>query len=224
MAVYCRQWRNRTGKRNRFNDILREYIELKHNTIYEEAHQFFQSLQEKHPDSKNLVKTKTFKEWKNRIVNHVEESSDESQGEETDDRDVEEPSDESESQEEQVNNRDEALTSESCDQSQREETDGPDETTGPTTTTDILSPLVEGLIPSNVSESISQVDNIIHDIIEDLEQDQAVRDFLNQDDFEFEHVYPEYQHDEGIGLNIEMELEGIIEPFDYALEVEGGDF
>ena len=38
-------------------------------------------------------------------------------------------------------------------------------------------------------------------------------------------VQPQYQEeDEGIGLNLETELEDILEPFDYELEVEGFEF
>ena len=205
MAVYCRQWRSRTGKKRRFNDVVREYIELKHNTIFEEARQFFQALEEKHPDSKNLLKTKTFKEWKKRITNPVEETDD---------------GDESENQ--QVNNRDEAPTSEPSEQPQREGTDDPDETT---TTADILPCLVEELIPSNACESFNQADDIIQGIIQDLEQDQAVRDLLNGLEDDDDLVQPHYQEeDEGIGLNVETELDAILEPFDYDLEVEGFEF
>ena len=59
----------------------------------------------------------------------------------------------------------------------------------------------------------------------DLEQDEALRGILNQVNDINEFVQPHYQdEDEGIGLNLETELEDIIEPFDYELEVEGFDF
>ena len=58
-------------------------------------------------------------------------------------------------------------------------------------------------------------------MINELEQDEAVRELLNNEEF----VHPHYQdEDEGIDLDIETELEAIVEPFDYQLEVEGVDY
>ena len=60
------------------------------------------------------------------------------------------------------------------------------------------------------------VDNIINSIIRDLQEDDELRDILNNDD----HVQAHYiDEDEGIGLNLETELEAAIEPLD--LEEEG---
>ena len=65
------------------------------------------------------------------------------------------------------------------------------------------------------------IDNIIQQVINELEQDEAIRHLLNDEEF----VHPHYQYeDEGIDLDVETELEGIIEPFDYQLEVEGVDY
>ena len=60
----------------------------------------------------------------------------------------------------------------------------------------------EDLIP--LSPQIN-IDNIIDDIIQDLQRDDDIRDLLDED--------------EGIGLNVETEIEGVIEPFDYQVEV-----
>ena len=84
----------------------------------------------------------------------------------------------------------------------------------------ILQAAAEGLIPDN----FDNIDNIIDDIIMDLQQDDVLRDYLNAER-NGELLHPAYEEeDEGIGLNVDTELEAIIEPFDYQLDVEGFDF
>ena len=68
---------------------------------------------------------------------------------------------------------------------------------------------------------INHIDNIIEQVINELEREEAVRELLNNNEL----VHPHYQdQDEGIGLDVESELESILEPFDYELEVEGIDY
>ena len=75
---------------------------------------------------------------------------------------------------------------------------------------------------ANINE-IENVDDFINEIINDLEENDAVRGMLADDDDEY--VQPQYQYeDEGIGLNLEDELMFDIEPFDYQLEVEDFEF
>ena len=95
---------------------------------------------------------------------------------------------------------------------------------------DILSAVVDEVFSGDITSvnetpSVNEADNIIQEIMNDLEQDEALRGILNQVNDINEFVQPHYQdEDEGIGLNLETELEDIIEPFDYELEVEGFDF
>ena len=63
-----------------------------------------------------------------------------------------------------------------------------------------------------INIEFEQADNIIEQIINDLEQDQGIREILNGADVE-----PLHEVDEGIGLNVEDE---IVDPFDFALEVD----
>ena len=64
------------------------------------------------------------------------------------------------------------------------------------------------------------MDGIINDIINDLQRDEHIHAILNN-----QLVHPAYEDDdEGIGLNIDTELEAILEPFDFELEVEGFTF
>ena len=70
-------------------------------------------------------------------------------------------------------------------------------------------------------ESIEDLDSVIENIIRELQQDAHLNDYLNAER-NGELLRPAYEEeDEGIGLNVETELEAIIEPFDYELEVEG---
>ena len=62
--------------------------------------------------------------------------------------------------------------------------------------------------------SIDQIDNIIQQVIHELQQDDAAQGIFNDGEVT-------QDNDEGIDLDIETELEGIVEPFDYELEVEG---
>ena len=69
--------------------------------------------------------------------------------------------------------------------------------------------------------NIEQLDNVIQNIINDLEQDEAVRQMLNNE----EYVQPLYaDEDEGIALDVEVELDAVIEPFDYQEVVDDFDF
>ena len=87
---------------------------------------------------------------------------------------------------------------------------------------DILSGLVDESLPTNNVINPNEVDSIIDEILNELNHDDVIRNILGDDD---EVVRPQYQdEDEGIGLNTEVELVNIIEPFDYQLEVEGFDF
>ena len=62
---------------------------------------------------------------------------------------------------------------------------------------------------------IDQVDGRIQQIIDELEQDNVLRGLLNEDQIV-------QDNDEGIHLDVEIELNDIIDPFDYEVEVEGG--
>ena len=82
----------------------------------------------------------------------------------------------------------------------------------------MLSNLVNDSLPVDNLISSDEADRIIDQIINDLQEDAALRNILDD-----EFVRPNYEdEDEGIGLNVSTELEAITEPFDYQLEVEEG--
>ena len=201
-ATYCRQWRELSREKKRFNTPLKEYIQMKYENIYDEYCLFYKGLDEQHPAARDLTKTSTFRKWKKQFLKQ-------------------EPG-ESELEDEQENL---AVEADRTEPFVARVEDLPVETDRPEL--DMLSTVVQETLPGgnyvNINEA-ANVDNIIQQIINDLEQDEAIQDILNQpvDD---ELVQPNYQEeDEGIGLNVETELEAIIEPFDYNLEVEGFDF
>ena len=65
-------------------------------------------------------------------------------------------------------------------------------------------------------DEIQNIDNIIAEIIGDLERDDAMQEILAGDGDD----EAQYIDDEGIALDYETELEAILEPFDYELEVD----
>ena len=74
------------------------------------------------------------------------------------------------------------------------------------------------------SPEINDLDDRIDQIIQELQQDNDLRDYLNAErNGELVQVLYE-DEDEGIGLNVDTELQAILEPFDFELEVEGEDW
>ena len=205
-AIYVRRWRENNYKDKRFNKPLREYIELKYGDIYNEYCSFFKSLDEQHPSAKDLTKTRTYKKWKNELLNH--EST--------------EPEDESDTTDNQTEPAEPDTTDNQTEPAEPDTTDNQIDPAEP----DVLTATIQETLSPVVNEiniDINEVDNIIEQMINELEQDDAIRDLLNQNNDEL--VHPHYQYeDEGIGLNVETELEDILEPFDYNLEVEGFEF
>ena len=205
-AIYVRRWRENNYKDKRFNKPLREYIELKYGDIYNEYCSFFKSLDEQHPSAKDLTKTRTYKKWKNELLN--DEST--------------EPEDESDTTDNQTEPAEPDTTDNQTEPAEPDTTDNQIDPAEP----DVLTATIQETLSPVVNEiniDINEVDNIIEQMINELEQDDAIRDLLNQNNDEL--VHPHYQYeDEGIGLNVETELEDILEPFDYNLEVEGFEF
>ena len=204
-AIRAREWRTGLREKRRFNTLISDFISVKYPDIYDEAWQFYNSLNKRHSQKHNLTKTKEYKRWKSEIVNN--------QTSESEDDNAAEPAGEIISEvvidTDQSNEQTAAMAIEQVDGGEATEADG-----------NILQAAAEGLIPDN----LDNLDNIIDDIIMDLQQDDVLRDYLNAER-NGEILRPQYEEeDEGIGLNLETELEAIIEPFDYELDVEGFDY
>ena len=220
-ASYVREWRKNNYIERRFNKPLREYMELKYRDIYNEYCWFFKSLDEQHPSAKDLTKTRTYKNWKRRQLN-CESSDDESETAEAElDQNEIEPA-EVEIEPAEVENDHAEVEIEPAEVENDHAEVENDHAEVENDHADVLTvALEETLSPGINNIDINEVDNIIQQVINELEQDEAVRELLNNDEL----MNPHYQdEDEGIGLNVDTELEDIIEPFDYELEVEGVDF
>ena len=168
---------------------------------------FFQSLNKRNPKKHNLTKTKEYKLWKTGIVNNQNGEDEDSEG---GDNNLTESDGEIQSTEQAAEQIDEAT--EQIDEG---------ETTPESTQAaqNILQEAAEGLNFANVG-NFDSVDDIINEIIIDLQQDDVLREYLNAER-NGELVHARYEEeDEGIGLNVETEIEAITEPFDYELEVE----
>ena len=212
---YAREWRKNSYEEKRFNKPLREFLELKYRDIFNEYNWFYKSLNEQYPTSKDLTKTTGYKNWKRRQLNC--ESSDDEQPE-TEPAETEQP--ETEQPETEPAETEQPET-------EQPETE-PAETEQPETESNILTVALEETVPPDDNNNvdinnmdINQIDNIIEQVINELEGEEAIRELLNNNEL----VHPHYQdQDEGIGLDVESELEAILEPFDYELEVEGIDY
>ena len=220
-AAYMEKWRKNCYKEKRFNKPLREFMELKYRDNYNEFCHFFKLLEQKHPTAKDLTKTTTYRQWKRRQLNC--ESSDEDETTETEQHPDElncEASNETTETSGETTETEQHPDELNCEASgETTETELIHAEIGPVEHPDVLTATIrETLPPDDVDNiSIEDVNNIIEQIVNEFEQDAAVRGLLNIDEMD----HP--QDDEGIDLDVEVELQGIIEPFDYS-EVEGFDY
>ena len=215
-AVEAREWRVERRQKRRFNILVSDYISIKYQAIYDECCQFYSSLNQMYPEKHDLTKTKEYKRWKNEMTNdESNESGEDNDTEPTTVTTTEPIQDIGEIAAEPT-----TVTTTEPIQDIGEIAAEPTAVTTTEPVQNILQIAAEGLIPDS-PEIRNDIDNIIDDIIMDLQQDDALRAILDNDDF----VQPHYMdEDEGIGLNAETELDAIMEPFDYELEVEGFDF
>ena len=250
-AIYARQWRESSYKDKRFNKPLKEYIELKYDEIYSEYCSFFKSLDEEHPSAKDLTKTRKYKKWKRQLLKH-QSSQSEDESDTIDDQTERDPAqpdvltvaiqgtlspvvdeinidiNEADNAIQQIINeleQDDTTVQETLSEDEPDTID--DQTERDPPQPDVLTVAIQETLSPVVDEiniDINEADNAIQQIINELEEDDVIRDLINAEN-NGELVHPHYEdEDEGIGLNVEAELQDIIEPFDYELEVEGFDF
>ena len=212
---YCREWRKKKYEEKRFNKGLHEYLEIKYRDIYNEYNWFYRSLSEQHPNAKDLTKTKTFKAWKKQHLN-CEDIEQENQQQ----QDEAEPTRPNEQENQQQQDEAEPTRPNEQENQQQQDEAEPTRPNEQENQQDILSEALGGpLSPNNIDRlNIDDLDNMVQRIIDDLQQDESVRDLLNDQEL----LQPHYRdEDEGIDLDVEIELEAIVEPFDYQVEVEG---
>ena len=250
-AIYTREWRVGRREKRRFNTLLSGYMSIKYQDIYNECWQFYNLLNQMYPEKHDLTKTREYERWKTELTK--DESSESGEDNDTGPTTVTrtestttttvrtepiqdiaeiavEPTTAMRTEpmqdiaeiavEPTTAMRTEPMQDIAVEPTTAMRTESTTTSARTEPIQDILQIAAEGLLPDS-PEIRNDIDNIIDDIIRDLQQDDALRAILDNDDL----VQPHYMdEDEGIGLNTQTELEAIIEPFDYQLEVEGFDF
>ena len=223
-AIGAREWRVGSREKRRFHALLNGYVSTKYSSIYNQCREFYNSLNKEHPERHDLTKTKTFKRWRSQQRTAQNDEYDESNEDNNNNNNNTEPSISSTSSSSTLSSI--ITRPPSVEQSlphaednTGSETDGEDNDQQPPQQNILTGAGVE-LLPGDPL-TVDDAEDIIDEIIRELNQDDAMRNIFNDDDNEM--VVPHYaEEDEGIGLNVEIELDDIIEPLD--LELEGFDF
>ena len=205
-AKAARNWRKVTSQRKKFEGTMKEFLKVKYLNIYNEYVHFHNVLDTRYPDTRELFKTPDFKKWATEI------RQDRSTQSEITTIRHKDQSTQSEVQpivsfQDQFNQRqDDQLSS------------------------DVLSVALHETLSQVIPPQDQGLDDDIEKIINELEQDNAVQaildpfvdavlDHRNQlDDIIQQDNDLKPNDDEGIELNLEDEIE--VEPFDYNLEVD----
>ena len=232
----ARQWRCTTRQRKRFDGTLKEFIKVKYNAIFDEYVEFYNLLDKKYPNMRELSKTRMFKKWA-KTVREEQTTESGSEGSQVEGSVEVQPCLDS--------CQDEAAPNQLVDQldiSYQDEA-APDQLINQQASQlDILSVALQealsGVIPVRDQEAVLDDNNVVEDIISELEQDEAIQaildpvidDIMNGHDDEIHDILNNHNNevnqddDEGIGLNLVDEIEFDIEPLDYNLEVDNYDF
>ena len=229
---YSRQWRKNSYLEKRFNKTLHEYIEIKHRDIFNEYVRFYNSLNEIHPDAKDITKTKTYKQWKKTQLNcedtnsemersepRNEESPEQSEPrneeslEQSEPRNEESPEqseprneespEQSEPRNEESPEQSEPRNEESPEQSEPRNEESPERSESENERNILAEALEQPIHPDGIL-NVGELDNLIQHIIDDLQQDDDVRALLNDEEL----FHPQYREDdEGIAMDIELETD-----------------
>ena len=218
--IYCRKWRKLTYDQKSFNKCIREYIEVKYDTIFNEFKQFYRDLEQDNSGSKDITKTKEFKLWKkntkaqqngsdNQIlqVQHDQSDSDnqilqvQHDQSDSDNQNLQVQHDQSDSNNQILQVQHDQSDSDNQNlQVQHDQSDSDDQSDRGNQN-NILNQAMNGpLSPEHMS--IDQMDELLQEMISDLQQDDNIRALLND-----EVLFPNIQEDEGIDLNITDEID-----------------
>ena len=230
-ATYAREWRVGTRQKRRLNSIASCYVSTKYPDIWKEICQFYTDLNGKYPRKHDLTKTKEFRKWKSEAGRNemsIETTPLETQIPECESAMPEHetnggPERESAMPEHETNGGPERETAMSEHEtnggperesamSEHETNDGSEREIPEEPMHDLIGMAARDLIP------FSPQDDLINELINDLEQNNELYNILNGN----EHGQPDdmdNDDDEGIELNLEIELNAINEPLD--LEAEG---
>ena len=175
-------------------------METKYDVLFKEFKQFYQELDEANPGSKDITKSKQFKLWKKNQKSNSSRNEQIPQRNDDQNEQILQPNDsENDSENEQIPQRNDDQN-EQILQPNDSENDSENEQI-PQRNDDILNEALDGpLSPDNIS--IDQMDNLLREMINDLQRDDDTRALLNN-----EELFPPQQEDEGIDLDIEMEID-----------------
>ena len=220
-ARAARRWRKQTSQRKRFEGTLKEFLKVKYSSIYDEYVGFYDNLNKRYPNIRELHKTPGFKKWARAIFREVQSSESASQGNQSESSPEVQPNLPTISCQDQVvaNHTDQQdMLSAAFSEVLSDVIPAQEEVR----LSDALSEALSGVIPAQEEVRFDDVEEIINQ----LEQDVAVQAILDpfvdailNERNEFDDVIqPDNDlEDEGIELNLTDEID--IEPFDYELEV-----
>ena len=147
-ARAARKWRKQTSQRKRFEGTMKEFLKVKYSTIYNEYVEFYNLLDERYPNVRELSKTPRFKKWAKTIQQEQQSSQSESEDNQSKDSAEIQPT---------VSCQDEAIPNQVQQQASQE---------------DVLSAALRGIIPPQIDQV--PFDDL-EDIINELEQDISVQ-------------------------------------------------
>ena len=90
-AIQARRYRVEARGKRRFNTVVTEYVRLKHEGIYKECSEFYDSVVEKYSLNQNLVKTTEFREFMWGYVQNDNETCEDEPAVSTVEEDINEP-------------------------------------------------------------------------------------------------------------------------------------
>ena len=203
-ARQSRTYRKNQKEQKRFEAPLREFIEIKYQDIFKEYIELYNQMLAENPEKINLKKTKTFKRWKtvnqnpnqSDILSRAMNQSGILSGSMSETFEKETPA-LPQCEQAEVEQNEAEQTEQTNSEQEQSETEQQDEGAEQNQADQIED---EGMIAAR------QVDQLVNQMIRDDEM-RAILEEPQEDD-------------EGIELNIHDELEGIIEPFDFRLEME----
>ena len=215
-ARRSRVYRKPRKEERRFDSPLKEFIEIKYNTIYEEYSTLYKKMIKENPYKIDLKKSKTFIQWKRDQLNSnvlsqaISETINNEAGEPNEDTENTEVSeanntfDNTEFQDEGMlaaQQVDELINAMNMDDDLR---------------------LDEGMLAAQQVDELINAMNMDNDLRLDegmlaAQQVDELVNAMNMDD-DLRDILERETEDEGIELSIEEEID--IEPFDYNLEVE----
>ena len=197
-AREARRWRATNTARKRFDGPLREFIKIKHANIFNEYSEFYRQLDRKYPNVRNLATTPMFRDWLSGVQQHESESDEPTQRENQSEIPCQPTQHENQSeipcQPTQHENQSEIPCQPTQHENQSEIPCQPTQHESDILTLAINETLpvrsvIQEILPQGIPEQVSaslqpflpQISpgENIDEIINELEQDEAVRNILN---------------------------------------------